>query len=305
MWLWGVSIDIVQPCADLPAVFGVASERHDSPAYHCEGRHRPTQEFCVFAYTLAGEGRFRDAQGEYVVGTGSGFLCEVCDPATAYYYPARGVEPWEMVYAVISGMATRTMVRALTRQYGPIYTLPREGGIIGKLMSWREHDGLATHVTPSAAMEMATELLLALAASHEATWDESASHQLVLRAQEVVRRHLSRQINASSLAADLGVSREHLTRIFRAHLGQTPWQYILRQQMQAACRLLTETTLSMREISERTGCSSQAIFTHRFKHTLGMTPSAFRDRGLQTPIFLQRLASGVNAPKAINRGAYS
>jgi AraC-like DNA-binding protein len=86
-------------------------------------------------------------------------------------------------------------------------------------------------------------------------------------------------VNVSELADRLRVSREHLTRVFKEQTLRTPWQYILRQKMLHACRLLKTTQLTHKEIAFRLGYDTPAHFTRTFKHVLGMTPGRFRAVG--------------------------
>ena len=95
-----------------------------------------------------------------------------------------------------------------------------------------------------------------------------------------MQQRLHEELNATKLAELLGISREHLSRLFHAQLGQTPYRYILNEKMQLACQLLKDTDLSIKEICHRTGCNSTALFTRRFKEILHLTPGEFRRVGV-------------------------
>ena len=53
--------------------------------------------------------------------------------------------------------------------------------------------------------------------------------------------------------------------------------YILRQKMSLACKLLKETNLSAKEVSARLGYARPGQFTRSFKKLLHVTPSQFRN----------------------------
>jgi AraC-like DNA-binding protein len=265
--------------AALPYLGTLASETQYDASYHNEGRWRQSEQFCLFKYTLRGEGVFRDADGEHRVAAGRGFLCQICDPATAYYYSDDGVDPWTFVYACFGGAGAVEVVHSLVRRFGPIYRLPAGGEIVQRMEGWRGYDGTHPQISPAEGAAFVWGLLAALAASKEELYEDDPANVLTLRAQRVVRENLHQNLNATELAGRLGVSREHLTRVFRMQTGRTPHRFIRRQKMLLACRLLKETTLSNKEISARLGYDAPAHFARTFKSVLRMTPRRFREVG--------------------------
>ena len=103
--LWGVRFKVVRPLESFPQPILVRSERQSSPAYHHDGRFRPSEWHCMFKLTLAGEGRFKSGRKRYSLPAGYGFLCEISDPVTSYYFPPRGRRPWDFVYLAFTGPA--------------------------------------------------------------------------------------------------------------------------------------------------------------------------------------------------------
>ena len=86
----------------------------------------------------------------------------------------------------------------------------------------------------------------------------------------------TRKITLQELADLAGVSKEHLTRIFRTELGMTPGKYIRRRRVRIAMQMLEQTDLSISRISEFLAFSSQPYFQKVFKEETGVTPLAFR-----------------------------
>jgi len=94
---------------------------------------------------------------------------------------------------------------------------------------------------------------------------------------EIIRRYimdnLHRKISVQDLAkvACLSVSRFH--DVFREVSGTTPHQFLLQTRLDQAVRLLTSSSLSVAEISYRTGFSSQGALTNALKKYKGTTPT--------------------------------
>ncbi|MFH1477826.1 MAG: AraC family transcriptional regulator, partial [Verrucomicrobiota bacterium] len=106
-----------------------------------------------------------------------------------------------------------------------------------------------------------------------------AGFVLMRETRHLIRKHLRQFCNVKFLADKLSVSREHLSRVFKKQTAQTPLQYIMRQKMIEACRLIKETRLTQKEIAFEMGYDVPAHFTRSFKRVMRMTPSRFRAVG--------------------------
>jgi AraC family transcriptional regulator len=107
-----------------------------------------------------------------------------------------------------------------------------------------------------------------------------APHKL-RRAVEHISEHLEQEqdISLAVVAEEVGMSYYHFSRSFKQSIGLSPINYITRQRIERAKRLLGETELPISEIALRTGFSSQSHFTTSFRRLAGVTPSSFR-RGM-------------------------
>lgn len=103
--------------------------------------------------------------------------------------------------------------------------------------------------------------------------------QRIQRMCERIRRHPERPVRVEDLAAELHVTPEHFSRLFRSHQGTSPRAFITRTRMDAACTLLLTSSHSIGRIAEILGYSSPFYFSRRFKANLGLSPSAFRRVG--------------------------
>lgn len=276
---WCVHFQTFRPMASLPRLTVIAHETISDPSYRHEGKYRRTEETCLFKYSLAGEGIFRDAAGEHRVPAGWGFLCEIRNPETAYYYPPEASEPWEFVYMSITGEASFRIVHELLDRYGSLYELPRAENIITQMLACGEYRNARPAVSAAEGARWVTSLLTTLLGSKEPVRRENPGQRLTALAIEIICENLHKSVNVSELADRLRVSREHLTRVFREQTLRTPWQFILRQKMLHACRLLKTTRLTHKEIAVRLGYDTPAHFTRTFKRILGMTPGRFRAVG--------------------------
>lgn len=91
-----------------------------------------------------------------------------------------------------------------------------------------------------------------------------------------IRQHLSEALDLEALASLAHISRDHLIRLFKRHLGSTPRAYInLKRVEQAQLLLITEDT-PVKEIAYSLGFEDPAYFNRLFRRHTGTTPLNYR-----------------------------
>jgi transcriptional regulator GlxA family with amidase domain len=88
--------------------------------------------------------------------------------------------------------------------------------------------------------------------------------------------HLADPITISELARRAAMSQRNFARRFLESFGITPYQWILRQRLQLARRLLETTDLSIDTVADASGFVTAANLRARFTEDLQTTPSAYR-----------------------------
>lgn len=92
---------------------------------------------------------------------------------------------------------------------------------------------------------------------------------------EKIGREYRNPLRVTDLAAHAGISASSLTRLFRKHLGKTPYQYLIEIRMHQAARMLEQHTLSVKEIAERAGYENPLNFSTEFRKFFGKSPKHF------------------------------
>lgn len=94
-----------------------------------------------------------------------------------------------------------------------------------------------------------------------------------------IRENLaSLDLNRNSLAEHVHMNPDYLSSLFHARFGQTLSAYITQTRIDRAKELLGSTSLSLNEISKKTGFSSSSYFHKQFKKATGLTPQQYRGR---------------------------
>jgi AraC-like DNA-binding protein len=93
-----------------------------------------------------------------------------------------------------------------------------------------------------------------------------------------VHAGLAEPWTVAKLAALVGLSRAAFSRVFTERTGDSPMHYVHRCRIQAAARMMIETTLSVAEVGRRVGYADQAAFARAFRRELGSSPRDYRNQ---------------------------
>lgn len=96
------------------------------------------------------------------------------------------------------------------------------------------------------------------------------------RVVEFINSSVERDFSVSDLASVACMSPAHFSRSFKAATGHAPHEYLSRQRLELAKRMLLAGDRPLVEIAYATGFSSQANFNRAFRKVVGTTPSLFR-----------------------------
>jgi AraC family transcriptional regulator len=105
----------------------------------------------------------------------------------------------------------------------------------------------------------------------------------VKRACERLEADLGGKLSLEQIAAELGLSLSHFSRAFRSSTGLPPHQWLLRQRVEAAKRLMAVRDLSLSEVAISAGFAHQSHFTRVFSAVVGVSPGAWRREALGMP----------------------
>lgn len=96
------------------------------------------------------------------------------------------------------------------------------------------------------------------------------------RLDAYISEHLARRITVAELAQLACLSPSQFHAQFKDRVGLTPHQYLLRQRLDRAARLLRESDLPLVRVAGECGFSSQSALTTTMRRYLGLTPRSLR-----------------------------
>ncbi|WOB42438.1 helix-turn-helix transcriptional regulator [Thermoleptolyngbya oregonensis NK1-22] len=95
------------------------------------------------------------------------------------------------------------------------------------------------------------------------------------RVVDYIDDHLDQALGLEELAAIAQLSAYHFCRSFKRSTGFTPHQYVIRQRVEQAKRLLQDRKMEISEIAIACGFTHQSHLNRHFKRLTGVTPKIF------------------------------
>jgi len=93
-----------------------------------------------------------------------------------------------------------------------------------------------------------------------------------------INKHLAEDISLAVLARQAGMSERSFSRRYLEETGITPTRAVEQLRLEAARRLLLESRLPVKRISQRCGFGSEETMRRSFMRLLAVTPQDYRSR---------------------------
>lgn len=109
------------------------------------------------------------------------------------------------------------------------------------------------------------------------------AHDHVVAAMSYIESQLTEPLTVPQVAAAVGISANHLTRLFTTEVDQTVVGYIRRRRIDHARRLLASSTMSISAIAATVGIPDLQAFNKACRAVTGQSPRQLRSAPLTGP----------------------
>lgn len=197
------------------------------------------------------------------------------EPGVLYWLNVRRPAPGQTLLGWPPAESQELLVALDTLPHRHFRATPHTKTLFKELFRW--HDSPASPGRTLRLRLAVTRLLLEIvdAASRRA---KSPSSERISEIIRLVRRHPERDFRLDDLARHARLSLSHFKKRFRAETGLSPRQFILRDKIEAAKRMLHQDGTSVTGIALDLGFVSSQYFATVFKRITGVTPSRYRHR---------------------------
>jgi AraC-like DNA-binding protein len=116
--------------------------------------------------------------------------------------------------------------------------------------------------------------LIAMLCKNENSANEKYSS--IRKGIQMLERNVYENISIEKVASECSVSSAHFRRLFKEYAKKSPVQYRIDLKIEYAKSMLTNSDLSIENISQMLNFESSSYFCRIFKNRVGITPSEYR-----------------------------
>jgi transcriptional regulator GlxA family with amidase domain len=98
----------------------------------------------------------------------------------------------------------------------------------------------------------------------------------LLQIVELMEANIAEPISLAEMSRETGLSRRHVERLFRQHMGRSPARYYLDVRLERARRLLKHSTMPIVEVAVASGFVSASHFSKRYRERYRVSPQSDR-----------------------------
>jgi AraC-like DNA-binding protein len=129
------------------------------------------------------------------------------------------------------------------------------------------------------AMAVQTEIARHLDRPAPALRDRAVDRRRAMEAAAFIDDHFHTPLDLATVAAEVDLSPFHFLRLFRAQLGVTPHQYLVRARLRRALALLLDSDRPVTDVCYEVGFEDLSNFVRTFHREVGCSPGAMRGPG--------------------------
>ena len=227
-----------------------------------------TDCYCyILEYIISGQGTLICNDQTYRLDAGDAYILP--KGSTHCYYPN---ESWDKIWFNIDGVLVSSLICA----YGLQDTIVFKGFNNQKLFSdLYEITNMKTG-TKEIMRHAATQFHIILQHMHDFI-TETLPDSNINAIKEILDLSLYQgDISIKEISEKFCISQIQLIKMFKKVFNVTPYQYFSQKRINIAASMLTDSNMSVKEISEALHYADQPYFTNCFKKIMGCSPTEYR-----------------------------
>ncbi|QGQ97598.1 AraC family transcriptional regulator [Paenibacillus psychroresistens] len=231
-------------------------------------------------YVVSGTGIFSTTDCEYRLKPGDSFCMFPNRPVS---YRADGDDPWTYYWIGFGGENAANLLKlSQITELSPTHAHAepkRVEALFAELLRVSEDDGLASEAS---CLGLLLQVFATYLQSQAGTSLPARRHTkgrrdfYISQAIRFIQDNYQKHITVPLIAKQVGLERAYFTKLFHAHVGIAPYEFLLRYRIEKAILLLGQTNLPIQIIANSVGFDNAAYFGKLFTRHIGQSPFAFR-----------------------------
>lgn len=235
------------------------------------------RDMYIIHYVKSGFGTIECENEAHTVGAGDSFIFR---PNVLTVHSASSTDPYEFYFFAFDGKLAKKLIERTVFRNGKVAVSAPSDNLCWLIKEAAENLSVSSQ-TQFKKLEYLFKLISHYDISNVTDILQNASpreihREIVYNVKKYIQFNFSNSIKISDISAQLNINRSHLYRIFKQDTGKSIEEYLVSIRMNEARRLLQETDLSAKRISEIVGYLHYSSFFNAFEHYCGTTPQQYR-----------------------------
>ena len=229
-------------------------------------------------YCTEGSGIFCAEGHEYKIGEGDAFFFRPNVPHE--YHPVK--KPWKTKWITYAGSAAEGIADYLGLGKTAAFSLEKPCNfdmLVNSMSDMIEGDDPDKEIKISC---MLYKIIIKIGefssrAPRSGGMNQNEKYKKIAPVVEMIKERFSEDLSLDAMAGCIGVTANHLCRLFNQVYGTTPLKYLTQMRLNMAKNYLCSAEgLKVREVAKSVGFHDASYFCAVFKRLEGMTPDEFR-----------------------------
>jgi AraC-like DNA-binding protein len=236
---------------------------------------RVLPEYQVISITRGGGTFWSESSGEITIEVGNVFFLF---PGIRHRYRPDSQTGWDEQWVGFSGDHADRLMQTFFDPAHPVCHVgldPDLHRLFNQICELTRHEGFGFRpIIAAKTVEILARVHVLI--SGGAVGRSPDDDALIRKACCQINDAVERAFDFKAYASKNGISYTSFRRLFKAHTGLAPNQYLLEMRLRKAQRLLINTTLSIQIIAGECGFENSFYFSRFFKQRTGMAPLHYR-----------------------------
>lgn len=228
-------------------------------------------------YTVAGCGEMEYLGEKWLIPEGS-FIIIDCSLHHEYHTRAGEVDGWTFYWIHANGVFAKKYYDLFQKNGYNILMVGKDyelTNIFKELINLIDYPNESAYCVISGYIGAIYSKIIQLSSMSK---DSEVSHESDMKkAVEYIQSNYTGDIDMGSLSKHFNLSKYYFVRLFKKHIGITPYNYVIMYRIAQAKKMLRASDYKINDICRLVGFTDESNFNRTFKKVVGIPPAKYRN----------------------------
>lgn len=240
---------------------------------YCDGSYkiiRPKSEFGTIEYIISGTGTIYLNGKKYTASAGDTYYLP---PDTDQYYFSDSENPWVKIFFNMTGNLMHQLANEYSFGSKVVFNDCNTLDLLDEMMSIVRDNNYTPYEIQERSLMQAQKVFMRI---YQYTVNAENLPEELRTLKDYIDSNITGTITLPMMAAKIYRSKNYVIRLFKDHLGVTPYDYFLDKKMELSKKLLLTTSMPIKQISNYLSFDTPRYFSQSFTKKYGVPPAEWR-----------------------------